>query len=249
MICRSHICFKTPLAARAVVLGCLPLMAASITGKVELRDSKNAAVRGKKDFSSVVVWLEAADGKALVAPAGRARMIQKDKTFTPHVLAVTVGTTIDFPNYDPIFHNAFSNYDGQFDVGLYPPGTSRSVRFKRAGTVRVFCNIHAAMSAVIAVLPTPYFDTSKKDGGFEIPRVAPGEYWLRVFHEHATAETLDALARRLSVGADALALNNIVLPAIVISESGYRELPHQNKYGRDYAAEPDDRGAYPAVRK
>ena len=96
-------------------------------------------------------------------------MVQKDKTFTPHILAVPVGATVDFPNFDPIFHNAFSNYDGQvFDVGLYPPGTSRSVRFSRPGVVRVFCNIHASMSAVIAVLATPYFDTSKRDGKFEI---------------------------------------------------------------------------------
>jgi plastocyanin len=228
-----------------VLLAVLPLTAGSVTGRVELRDSKNAAVRKKKDFSSVVVWLEAADGRALAALPGRARMVQKFKTFTPHVLAVTVGSTIDFPNYDPIFHNAFSNYDGQlFDVGLYPPGTSRSVRFTKPGTVRVFCNIHAAMSAVIVVLPTPYFDTSKKDGSFEMARVAPGEYWLRVFHEHATSETLDSLARRVNVGEGGLGLGNIV-----ISESGFLELPHQNKYGRDYSVEPDDRGAYPAVRK
>ena len=71
-------------------------------------------------------------------------MVQKDKTFTPHVLAIPVGATVEFPNFDPIFHNAFSNYDGKtFDLGLYAPGTSKSVVFSRPGIVRVFCNIHA----------------------------------------------------------------------------------------------------------
>ena len=61
-------------------------------------------------------------------------MIQKNKTFSPHVLAITMGTIVDFPNYDPIFHNAFSNYDGQiFDIGLYPPGTSRVHRVPARG--------------------------------------------------------------------------------------------------------------------
>ncbi len=112
----------------------------------------------------VVVWLEPLSGVAVLpAKAGRAEMIQKDKTFTPHVLAITAGTTVDFPNYDPIFHNAFSNYDGQiFDIGLYPPGTTRSIPFRRPGVVRVFCNIHPTMSAVIVVLKSPYFAVSDK---------------------------------------------------------------------------------------
>ena len=103
------------------------------------------------------------------AKPAHARMVQKDKTFSPHVLAIPVGANVEFPNFDPIFHNAFSNYDGKtFDLGLYAPGTSKSVVFSRPGIVRVFCNIHATMSAVIAVLETPYFDVSKPNGSFEI---------------------------------------------------------------------------------
>ena len=71
-------------------------------------------------------------------------MQQKDKQFQPHVVAISLGSTVDFPNLDLIFHNAFSNFSGQpFDIGLYAPRTSRSVTFKHAGIVRVFCNIHA----------------------------------------------------------------------------------------------------------
>src|SRR5262245_46037859 len=91
----------------------------SVTGRVELADSKESAVR-RKDYSGVVVWLDPAT--PIGPSSGMARMIQKDKTFTPHVLPIRVGQTVEFPNFDPIFHNAFSNYNGQlFDVGLYPP--------------------------------------------------------------------------------------------------------------------------------
>ncbi len=228
-----------------------PLAAANISGKVELRDSKDAAVRKRMDFSGVVIWLEPVNGNPGKAAAWRTpaqphvRMLQKDKTFTPHVLAIPVGATVDFPNSDPVFHNVFSNYDGQlFDLGLYPPGTSKSVTFTRPGIVRVFCNIHAAMSAVIAVLDTPYFDTTRKDGSFELRNVAAGEYRLRVFHERATNATLDSLTRRVNVGPE-----DVTSPPIVISESGYLAIPHLNKFGRQYPPPPDDGGVYPAVRK
>jgi plastocyanin len=248
MISRSHTCFS-PVGLLYVLLASLlaiPMSAGSVSGRVQLRDSKDAGVRKKMDFSGVVVWLEPLNGKAPLPAPTHARMIQKDKTFTPHILAIALGATVDFPNFDPIFHNAFSNYDGkEFDLGLYPPGTSRSVVFSRAGIVRVFCNIHATMSAVIAVLDTPYFDTTRKDGSFEIPAVPPGEYRLHLFHERATAATLDADQRRVTV----TETENTALPLISISESGYIAEPHMNKYGHDYSPAPDDGGVYPAVRK
>jgi plastocyanin len=220
--------------------------AATVTGKVELRDSNDASVRKKMNFSGVVVWLEPMGGKKPAPGAAvRARMTQKDKTFAPHILAAPVGAVVDFPNFDPIFHNVFSTYDGQiFDLALYPPGTSRSVTFKSPGIVRVFCNIHASMSAIIAVLDTPYFDTTKKDGGFELRDVPAGEYRLQVFHERATPATLDSLVRRVSLVGDTVAL-----PPLAISESGYLAIPHLNKFGHEYPAPPDEVGVYPGVRK
>jgi plastocyanin len=244
MISRWHTFFSL------ATLAALPCAAAAVTGKVELRDSREASVRKKMDFSGIIVWLEPLGSKQeLAKPAlvktAHARMVQKDKTFSPHVLAITVGATVEFPNFDPIFHNAFSNYDGKtFDLGLYAPGTSKSVVFSRPGIVRVFCNIHATMSAVIAVLETPYFDVSKPNGSFEIADVPAGDYRLHVFHERATSATLDALERRVTVAGERL-----VLPAIAISESGYLAIPHSNKYGHDYPSAPDDSGVYPAVRK
>src|SRR5579864_8660191 len=102
MIWRSLTCSNLAL------LLAWPVAAATITGKVELRDSQDAAVR-KRDYSGVVVWLEPVSAKPPAPPPSHARMVQKNKTFTPHILAIPVGGKVDFPNFDPIFHNAFSN--------------------------------------------------------------------------------------------------------------------------------------------
>jgi plastocyanin len=224
--------------------GSLP--AETVSGRVELRDSRDPAVRKKLDYSGVVISLEPVGGAVPVRQSiSHAKMIQKDKTFSPHVLVVTVGTVVDFPNLDPIFHNAFSKYNGQtFDVGLYPPGGSKSIHFKRAGVVRLFCNIHSSMSAIILVLNTPYFATTKRDGSFEIPDVPPGLYTLNVFHERAAAATLAALTSRITVPDKPVAV-----PTISISESGYLPIPHKNKYDRDYPPLTDDGNLYPGARQ
>ena len=206
-----------------------------------------STVSKRQDYSGVVVWLEPAGAAPPAAPAraGGARVIQKDKLFVPHVLAIQVGTGVSFPNLDPIYHSAFSTFSGQiFDLGLYPPGTSRTVTFRHAGIVRVFCNIHPTMSAVIVVLKDPWFAVSDTAGAFSIPNVPAGEYQMHVFHERAAQKTLEALERRVTAGDTDLAL-----PPFTISETGYVEAPHKNKYGQDYPPVPDDHAAYPAQRK
>ncbi len=170
-------------------------------------------------------------------------MVQQHKQFLPHVLAIRAGTTVDFPNLDPIFHNAFSNIDGQpFDVGLYPPGSSRRVLFHKTGIVRVFCNIHESMSAVIVVEDTPWLAVSNERGGFTIADVPPGEYILHVFYERATRQTLESLTRNVEV-----VEGRTSLPDLRISRTGYIAVPHQNKYGRDYPATEED-GSYGDAR-
>ncbi len=214
-------------------------LAATVSGRVELVSSHDPNVRKHTDYSGVVAWLEPAAGMPQVrAAAGHAQMIQKNKTFSPHVLAISMGTIVDFPNFDPIFHNAFSNYNGQiFDIGLYAPGATRSIAFRREGVVRVFCNIHPAMSAVIVVLQAPYFTLSAKNGTFQITGVPAGSYRLHVFHERATEQTLAALTRPIEVTDEPLQLG-----PIQVSESGYLELPHQNKFGKDYPPASDSGG-------
>jgi len=224
----------------ALALATLPaLHAATVSGRVQLTSSQDLNVRKHQDYSAVVVWLEPVSGPiALPVVSHHAEMVQKNKTFIPHLLAITVGTTVDFPNHDPIFHNAFSNYNGQiFDVALYPPGASKSIAFRREGVVRVFCNIHPSMSAVIVVLKSPYFAVSDKSGSLRIADVPPGSYQLHVFHERATDETLAALTRTVEVPAAGLDL-----PMISVSESGYLQLPHKNKYGKDYPPASDSGG-------
>jgi len=225
------------------LLAALPALAGVVTGSVQLTDSRESSVRRNRDFSGVVVWLEPVGAAKPLAPR-RVEMVQKDKRFTPHVLAIPVGGSVEFPNFDPIFHNAFSSFAGQpFDVGLYPPGTTRTVTFRREGIVRVFCNIHPSMSAVITVLRSSWFAVTGHSGRFQIEDVPPGEYDLRVFHERATPARLDALKRRLRVGPQPLSLG-----ILAISETGYLALPHKNKYGHDYPPPLDDR-AYPGARK
>jgi plastocyanin len=211
---------------------------------VMLRDSRVAAVKKRMDFSGVVVSAQPLNGPAAPSlPAAHATMLQKGKMFTPHILPVTVGTTVDFPNADPIFHNAFSSYSGEiFDIGLYPPGTSRSVRITRPGVVRVFCNIHPTMSAVILALTTPWFVRTGKSGSFEMT-LPPGEYEFRIFHERATEKELAGLARRIVVPEEGLRI-----PAITVSEAGYLVSPHKNKYGHDYSPSSDDQVFYPSAR-
>jgi len=220
---------------------------ATVSGRVSLSDSPVPAVSKRRDYSGVVVWLRPAGAIPPATPArtGAARVVQKDKTFVPHVIAIQVGTGVAFPNLDPIYHSAFSTFSGQiFDLGLYPPGASRTVTFRHAGIVRVFCNIHPTMSAVIVVVEDPWFAVSDSTGAFSISGVPPGEYRMRVFHERATQKTLDALERRIAVGG-----RDLPIPAFTVSETGYVEMPHKNKYGQDYPPVPDDRAAYPAQRK
>ena len=158
-------------------------------------------------------------------------------------LPLAASAQVDFPNHDPIFHNAFSNFAGQpFDTGLYAPGTSQRIIFRREGVVRVFCNIHAQMSAVIVVVPSPYFATSGAAGSYRIENVPAGEYTLKVFHERATEKTLAALERRITVTGDQ------DLGAMKISETGYLELGHKNKHGGDYPAVPAENGPYPGKK-
>jgi plastocyanin len=245
MIWRSLTFFRfTAFGFTVFSFAAAPLHAASLSGAVALRDSHVEAVTKQKDYSGVVISAIPVSEPA-AAPGNRhSTMLQKNKTFTPHVLPVETGTTVDFPNADPIFHNAFSSYSGQiFDVGLYPPGTNRSVRFTRPGAVRVFCNIHPTMSAIILVVNSPYFTTTAKDGSWEM-NVPPGDYDIRVFHERATEQTLAGLSLRIVVGDQP-----VRLPTIAVSEAGYLLAPHKNKYGRDYDSSGDDSSVYPQVHK
>jgi plastocyanin len=135
------------------------------------------------EIRNVVLYLQNAPAADHAAPA-HAAMGQDDERFTPHVLPVLRGTTVDFPNADDVFHNVFSLSSAHtFDLGRYPKGSAKSVAFDRSGVVQVFCHIHSDMSAVILVLDNPYFAQPARTGRYVIEDVPPGEYTVVGWHE------------------------------------------------------------------
>jgi plastocyanin len=124
---------------------------------------------------------------AATLPAGRrAVMAQREGEFVPHVLPVLVGSEVEFPNSDPVFHNVFSlSRAATFDLGRYPKGDSRSVRFDEPGLVKVYCHIHSDMSASIMVLDSPLFAVPDESGHYRIDGMPPGDYEIRAWHERA----------------------------------------------------------------
>jgi plastocyanin len=137
-----------------------------------------------------VVFLETAPLGAFEEPSGpNAVLDQRNQAFVPYVLAIPVGSSVDFPNNDKTFHNVFSlAKTKRFDLGRYPRGQSRSVRFDRPGVVRVFCEIHSHMDAFILVFAHRYFSATTEDGRYRIGGVPPGTYTLVVWNDGAERE-------------------------------------------------------------
>jgi plastocyanin len=175
----------------------------SIRGRVELRrvapaverrptvaDLGMPAPRDVPDRLKSVVYLESAPRGAFEQnEGGHAVMDQRNETFVPHVLAITTGTTVDFPNSDRIYHNVFSlSKTARFDLGRYAVGHSRSVRFDRAGIVRVFCDIHSHMNAFILVFSHPFFAVTDADGRYHIDNVPPGTYAVIAWNEGVSSD-------------------------------------------------------------
>ena len=144
-----------------------PVFGADLSGTVQVSG---------RPTQYAVVWLEAS-GASSSAPEQKAVLDQRNLQFSPHVLVVRVGTTVEFPNNDKVFHNVFSFRDGKkFDLGMYPKGAVKRIPFDRPGLARLFCNIHPNMAAYIMAVDTPYFAVSDDKGAFTIAGVPPGTY-------------------------------------------------------------------------
>jgi plastocyanin len=184
---------------------------------------------------SVVLWLTptAAGAPAPAIAPGHFRMIQKNKTFHPHLLVVPLGSTVAFPNLDPFFHNVFSQFNGKrFDLGLYEAGSTRDVHFDHEGVSYIFCNIHPEMSAVIVTLATPWYAEVPNNEGVTLHGVPAGTYELHVWAEGADPQELESLERRVRVSAEQGDLGVIRVSA------GATVPPHKNKFGDDYRPDP-----------
>ena len=144
-----------------------------------------AGPRDVPDLRRGVVYLDTAPRSAFdERDPGRAVMDQRNERFVPHVLAVMVGTIVDFPNSDLIYHNVFSlSRAKRFDLGRYAAGKSKGVRMDRPGVVRVFCDIHSHMNAFVLVFNHPFFDVTDVDGHFELPSVPSGTYTIVGWYE------------------------------------------------------------------
>jgi plastocyanin len=157
------------------------------------------------DRRRCVVYLKQAPREAFgLLRTGRVRMDQRGEQFVPHLLAITVGSIVDFPNSDTTFHNVFSLARGnQFDLGRYPPGRTGGHKFDTPGIVPVSCDIHSHMSAYILVFNHPFFAVTDDDGRYSITGVPPGTYTLVVWSElgHAENKTV-SLGESETVDAD-----------------------------------------------
>jgi plastocyanin len=179
-----------------------------------------------------VVWLKRASGETPRPAAAKGKVVtQRNKSFIPRVLAVPVGTKVDFRNEDEIFHNVFSlSRPNDFDTGLYRQGTSYSQIFRKAGPVQLLCNIHASMIGYVYVVDTPYYAQADLSGAFTIKGVPPGEYEISVWHEGSSKD----VHQKITVGAEGLHGMAIRvggdrrLPAFVPDKSGK---PRQSQLG------------------
>jgi hypothetical protein len=213
----------------ALLLACavrLNAQGSSVHGSVRvLHHDESAAESG-----DVVVWLAPLQSTPLpVGPGPAGRLLQKGKKFIPHVLAITQGTEIEFPNQDLFFHNVFSIHHGKtFDLGLYESGAIRKVKFSQPGVSYIFCNIHPQMSAVVVVLKTRYFAVTDPDGNFQISHVPSGHYKIVMWYELATEGELKSVEKEV----DVLRGDNEISQVVLHSSDAPPE--HMNKEGEPY---------------
>jgi plastocyanin len=185
-------------AAAAARPAAAPVTAGRIEGRVRLTAAARGPVasgvypsrrvtaplaEGRSEMANVVVFIRNAPARPDLR-AVRATIAQKDETFSPRVLAVPAGSTVEFPNFDPYFHNVFSlSRAASFDLGRYPRGGSRSRTFTAPGLVKVYCHIHSHMSASIMVFDHDYFRVPADDGSFALEGVPAGVWQLSAWHE------------------------------------------------------------------
>jgi plastocyanin len=180
----------TPYAQRGVAL---PLLSQS-------------PVAARDELSRVVIYLEGPGVKPVMPTS--AQLNQHNRSFEPEIVVVPVGSTVSFPNSDPIFHNVFSlSKPKSFDLGYYPEGQTRKLTFDKPGVIQVFCHLHSNMTAAIVVTPNEWSTRPRDDGTFSLNSIPPGKYQLVVWHKSA-----GFFQRKVEVKPNAAAVLNFEIP-------------------------------------
>lgn len=193
----------------------------AITGAVRIFKTDGEERTKRAD---VLVFLERVTAVASSPPSKNPVISQRDRHFVPRILPVVKGTTVELPNDDRIFHNVFSLSKTQpFDLDVYPPGQSKSVKFERPGWVKIYCNIHPQMIAHVLVLDNPFFALTDEQGVFVIADVPDGTYVLRTWHEFG-----GALRQQIDISGVVLQRYDLE----VREDSKF--VRHKNKFGKSY---------------
>jgi plastocyanin len=135
--------------------------------------------------SHVAVYIEGPQA-SLSSEAANASIEQRDRRFVPDLVVVPAGSTVSFPNFDPIFHNIFSLSKAKsFDLGNYPKGQTRLVTFATPGIVAVYCHLHPNMAATVVVAPSRWATRADDNGAFALKDVPAGTYVVVAWHKAA----------------------------------------------------------------
>jgi len=164
------------------------------------------SVQGIKSPENVAVYVDVIPDKKFDAPKDHIVVDQRKMSFTPHVVAVQQGTSVDFLNSDPVGHNVYwpsisGNKKLAHNLGTWPKGEKKPFQFNDLGVASLLCNVHPEMSGYVVVVPTPYFAVTDKDGNFEIKNVPAGKYTLKTWSEDGkpTTQAVDVSAATTTV--------------------------------------------------